>query len=135
MNGLSTAQREDLLERARAVGWCEREGIVLRGSLSVSNETMWRSVLAYVTDAEVQLLEEHVRAAERARDDFATSQGAIDQGRAEREAPPSDDEDERFTELRNATLAAARDAARPATKGQLDELIALTRELIALTKR
>jgi hypothetical protein len=132
--GTATMESE-LLERAEAVDWCRSRGIILRGSVAVSTENQWRSVLGYASEVELATLTGHVRAAEiqQARD--AAWEQDFDRAREAREQPMGEAEQAAVNqELIEATVR-AQDAQRPATREQVDRLIRINERIAAALEK
>ena len=130
MNMQMTEQQEALLERARAVDWCESSWIILRGSFSVRSENQWRAVLAYATPSELELLAGHVQAEEMQWNRGRASRDAFDADREAREAPLSEMEQAALNQQLIEDTVRAQDAQRPATRAQLDTMISLQRDVL-----
>jgi hypothetical protein len=125
-----------ILEWAQSVGWCANQKILLRGSISVATENQWRTALEFATATELEILTEHIRAAEIQQDRDREWQQDFDQARERRESGPTEGERADFNQLRIEAAVAAQEAARPATRAQLATLIDLQRDILAaLTKR
>ena len=124
---------EAIAARAEKVGY---PYVLFGGSDSLRGEWCWRHKLPTVhpghLETIVQQLESHESEAARR----AAGDARFDDARARRDAPASEAERAALGQLRIEAAVAHQDSMKPATRGQMNELLDQMRALVtALTKR